>query len=195
MIYRLFVLSIFILSVNVGAQTADDYYHDAAFLYIQSKNADARLKVDAGLRVFPGDEKLLMLKERLEEQQESKQDQQNDQDENQDDQDKQDNQENQDQKGDQESEDKKEKEEDKETKNDEDAKDKQDSSDTPEPDPEKEGDQEQDEAEMESPDTDKEGLELTPQQAQEMLRNYSEQDREMRKWKPAKGARPPAKDW
>lgn len=64
---RLFPLALFLLAAPVAAQSAVDYYHDAAKLYIAENNAEAETAALAGLAAAPDDAKLQALLEKIRE--------------------------------------------------------------------------------------------------------------------------------
>ncbi|MFA5688469.1 MAG: hypothetical protein WC959_04910 [Kiritimatiellales bacterium] len=80
-------ISILILAaaLNSGAETADEWFNKTAREYIYSHTAEASNLVYQALADYPGDEKLLKLKELIEQQQEQQQqnqDQQNNENQN-----------------------------------------------------------------------------------------------------------------
>ncbi len=69
------------------AQSSDEYFYPGATLFVQNNLAEAKLKVESGLQIFPSDPKLIELYKRiLENQQEEnpQQSQQNNQNQDQD---------------------------------------------------------------------------------------------------------------
>ncbi|MGL1933778.1 MAG: hypothetical protein OCD01_02095 [Fibrobacterales bacterium] len=177
------------------AQSAHDYFKKASFLYVGSKVDQALLEAEEGLNRYPDNEKLQMLKERIEEikdqqdEQQKKDQQQQNQDENQD----------QDQQEDQE-ENKQDQEEQQDQQNKAGESSSQESSPSSnagseEPEPQEEDPSESDSTEAPPPEV-QEG-ELTPEQAEELLQNFNEEEmkEDPEKWKRGKGQGRPAKDW
>jgi hypothetical protein len=76
----LYILGVWLASLLCG-QTADDFWHPAANLYVNAKFQQAESEVDKGLQRFPDDPKLNALAEKIKEQQEQQQQQQQNQEE------------------------------------------------------------------------------------------------------------------
>lgn len=70
--------SLFLASGLVG-QSADDFWHPAANLYINAQFQQAKMEVDQGLQQYPNDPKLKALAEKIKEQQKQQQQQQQNQ--------------------------------------------------------------------------------------------------------------------
>ncbi|MGL1901144.1 MAG: hypothetical protein OCC49_03330 [Fibrobacterales bacterium] len=177
-----------------SAQSAHDYFKKASFLYIGSKVDQALLEAEEGLSRHPQNEKLQMLKERIEEikeqQEEQKKDQQQQQNQDQEQQEDQENQE----------ENKQDQEEEQNQKNKSGVSSSQESSSSSDTSSEKSDPQEDKSTEADSTETPppevQEG-ELTPEQAEELLQNYNEEEtkEDPEKWKRGKGQGRPVKDW
>ena len=72
-----FVLGLALASLNVSAQSADDFFHTGAQAYLTNNTATAREQVDKGLKLYPNDIKLKKLDELLKQQKQQQQQQQN----------------------------------------------------------------------------------------------------------------------
>ena len=83
---RTILLSLLLVPVWLGAQTAEDYFHRGAQFYVFDEKQKARLEIQTGLGKFPDDRKLNKLAGLLkdEEQEQQQQQQQNQQDQQQD---------------------------------------------------------------------------------------------------------------
>jgi len=187
------------LASTAGAASADDFYHNASYMYIEGKMDRALLETEAGLKQFPGDQKLQMLKERIEEVKESQQDKQQQQNkQNQDQQDQKEKQEkDSNQKGEENQDQEQEQGEEKEQQEEKEEQDQQDS--TQNQDPEQPEESEEDPEDQKQQDTleqmEAQEQTITPEQAKELLENFNEKANERPKWKPSgKNARP-QKDW
>ncbi|MBF0432137.1 MAG: hypothetical protein HQK83_12710 [Fibrobacteria bacterium] len=75
-----FVLAFVVLSVSFveAAKTADDYYHDASAMYIESRMQQAMIEVEEALRHYPDDSKLSTLHEQLKKLKDQQEEQQKD---------------------------------------------------------------------------------------------------------------------
>lgn len=81
---RYVFIALFLLAAPVAAQTAEDFYHDAARLYIAEDNAAAERAALDGLELAPDDAKLRALLDKIRERSDQQQSGQGDQDEEQD---------------------------------------------------------------------------------------------------------------
>jgi flagellar motor protein MotB len=77
---RIYIVGFWLVSLLIG-QTADDFWHSAANLYVNAQYKQAKVEVDQGLILFPNDPKLSALAEKIKEQQEQQQQQQQNQEE------------------------------------------------------------------------------------------------------------------
>jgi len=66
-------------TLNVSAQSADDFFHTGAQAYLTNNTASAREQVDKGLKLYPNDIKLKKLDQLLKQQKQQQQQQQKNQ--------------------------------------------------------------------------------------------------------------------
>jgi len=66
-------------TLNVSAQSADDFFHTGAQAYLTNNTASAREQVDKGLKLYPNDIKLKKLDQLLKQQKQQQQQQKNQQ--------------------------------------------------------------------------------------------------------------------
>jgi Ca-activated chloride channel family protein len=73
---QVLIFSIIFSSLVSFGQTVDDYYHQAAQLYIGGKFNDAIMAIDRGLEIDPNDARLQALLDKIKQEQEQQQQQQ-----------------------------------------------------------------------------------------------------------------------
>lgn len=212
---RVFALIFALATAALAAtQTANSYYNEAAFLYIQNRLPSAEIKCQEGLERYPNDQRLQMLLDRIREakEEQKEQNQQNqkqngNQDQNQD-QNQDENQEqnqdqnqgqgaqNQDEGGESSSSEEGSSEAEGGAQGQGGSSSSEASSAGQEPEPEPEpAPQDQDEGSSDSGEEPKDPGAMTPAEASQLLKDFDEQNGERKPWKPLKGQARPEKDW
>lgn len=167
--------TILILGVSVifaVPKSAGAYYSDAAFQYIESRLPTAEITCKEGLSYYPGDSKLQMLLDRIQEAKDEQKNQNKNQDKNKDQDQKKDQDQNQNQSQGANS-----------------SQNSANSSDS-EGSPESSDSQGQNEPPQQLPP----GA-LSPEQASQLLKDFDEENGEHKPWKPVRGMVRPEKDW
>ncbi len=190
--------AILILGVSVvfaAPKSAGAYYSDAAFQYIEARLPTAEITCKEGLSYYPGDSKLQMLLDRIQEAKDEQKNQNKNQDKNKDknkdqhqDQ-KKDQQQNQDQNQDQNKDKDQNKDQDKNQDQKQDPNPQQGSS-SSQGSPKSSNSEAQNEPPQQLPP----GA-LNPEQASQLLKDFDEQNGERKPWKPVRGTVRPEKDW
>lgn len=212
---HVFALTFALATAALAAtQTANSFYNEAAFLYIQNRLPSAEIKCQEGLERYPNDQKLQMLLDRIREakeeqkeqnkqnQEQNKQDQNQEQGEDQNQDENQDqNQQNQEQQGAEgESSDSENGSSESEaeaqaqgasssSEGESSSAEQEPEQSEPEPPPESQG---EDSSESEPP---QDPGAMTPAEASQLLKDFDEQNGERKPWKPRKGQARPEKDW
>ncbi len=210
------VLSAATLSLAAKApKSAEKYYSDAAFQYIENRLPTAEITCKEGLQYYPDDAKLQMLADRIEE---SKNEQQKQNQENNSSQDKQNSDQNQDQNSDKNSSENSQSENQERNQNSEgqssagensaessssQGSENSDANGSGESSSDSRGSSASEQnASGESSDSSGEGEneevppgQMSPQEASQLLKDFDEEHGERKPWKPAKGMARPEKDW
>ena len=179
------VLALFVSVSFAAPKSANAYYSDAAFQYIESRLPTAEITCKEGLSYYPSDSKLQMLLDRI---QEAKDEQKNQNKKDNQDQNK-DQQQNQDQNQDQNKDKDQNKDQDKNQDQKQDPNPQQGSS-SSQGSPKSSNSEAQNEPPQQLPP----GA-LNPEQASQLLKDFDEQNGERKPWKPVRGTVRPEKDW
>lgn len=206
------------VSAFAAGKSANAYYGEAAFQYIENRLPSAEITCNEGLQLYPNDQKLQMLLDRIHEakDEQKNENQKNDKDQNQ-------NQDNQDQNKDQDQDKDQNKDQNQDQNQDKNQNGESSSSSDQSQDEQNQGgngessssgqssdsnggnDQQQQPENADANSSDSQGedeqeqpvqpLEMTPEEASQLLKDFDEQNGERKPWKPLRGQARPAKDW
>lgn len=185
----LFIVLLMTSTALAASKTANAYYRDAAFQYIESRLPTAEITCQEGLSYYPNDTRLQMLLDRIQEAKDEQKNQNKDQ--------KQDQNDNKDQDKDQDQKDDKNKDQEKNQNEDQQKDQKQDENDSVQSSSsqlaESSSSVSQSPEEQEPQETP--AGQMTPEEAAQLLKDFNEQNGEQKPWRPARGQGRPLKDW
>lgn len=207
------------VSAFAAGKSANAYYGEAAFQYIENRLPSAEITCNEGLQLYPNDQKLQMLLDRIREakDEQKNENQKNDKDQNQNQDQNQDQNKDQDQDKDQNKDQNQDQNQDKNqngesSSSSDQSQDEQNqggngesSSSEQSSDSNGGNDQQQQPENADANSSDSQGedeqeqpvqpLEMTPEEASQLLKDFDEQNGERKPWKPLRGQARPAKDW